>query len=143
MRSELADLFFRKIAIDKNLILSKGLIISQKNQKQTQDVFHEKWESFEKIKEKEIMYKFQKDWFLNLYGFNSEDDLKTFLTDKNVIVDTGCGLGYKAAWFASLAPHAKVIGIDISESILIAAKNYSSKENLFFYNYKLFFLHFL
>ena len=133
MRSELADLFFRKIAIDKNLILSKGLIVSQKNQKQTQDVFHEKWESFEKIKEKEIMYKFQKDWFLNLYGFNSEDDLKTFLKDKNVIVDTGCGLGYKAAWFASLAPHAKVIGIDISESILIAAKNYSSKENLFFY----------
>ena len=68
------------------------------------------------------MYSFQKEWFLELYGFDSEESLKQFLSSKNTIIDTGCGLGYKAAWFAELAPHALVVGVDISEAAKIAAK---------------------
>ena len=42
-------------------------------------------------------------------------------------------MGYKAAWFAELAPHAIVIGVDISEAAKIAAKNYKHLSNLYFY----------
>jgi SAM-dependent methyltransferase len=54
------------------------------------------------------------------------------LKTKQVIVDTGCGLGYKAAWFASLAPESIVIGIDISDALELAAKNFAHLPNLFF-----------
>jgi SAM-dependent methyltransferase len=49
-----------------------------------------------------------------------------------LIIDTGCGLGYKAAWFAKLAPQAIVIGIDISDALDLAAKKFSPLSNLYF-----------
>ena len=106
--------------------------VKLKNQTQTQDSFSEKWTEFEKGKQKEEVYSFQKEWFLQLYGFDSEEDFKQFLLTKNTIIDTGCGLGYKAAWFAELAPHALVLGVDISEAAKIAAKNYKHLSNLYF-----------
>ncbi len=102
------------------------------NQQQTKDIFSDKWKEVEKLEEAKKLYEFQYEWFLNLYGFSSEQDLGEFLKTKKVIVDTGCGLGYKAAWFAKLAPHALVIGIDISEAAYLAAKNFSMHKNLFF-----------
>ncbi|MEN8810587.1 MAG: class I SAM-dependent methyltransferase [Flavobacteriales bacterium] len=107
--------------------------IDQKNQIQTQETFSEKWSQFEQGDKKEEVYSFQKEWFLELYGFDSEESLKQFLSSKNTIIDTGCGLGYKAAWFAELAPHALVVGVDISEAATIAAKNYKHLSNLYFY----------
>jgi len=32
--------------------------------------------------------------------------LREYLAGCDVVIDAGCGLGYKAAWFARLAPHA-------------------------------------
>jgi SAM-dependent methyltransferase len=81
----------------------------------------------------EKLYNFQFEWFLTLYGFESEGDLAEFLSSKRIIIDTGCGLGYKAAWFAKLAPHAVVLGVDISDSIYVAAKNFNHHSNLFFF----------
>ena len=127
-------LFEEEIEIENNLIFLKSQVNTvQKNQIQTKDTFSEKWENFEKGNKKEEVYFFQREWFLDLYGFSTEQALKEFLSDKKTIVDCGCGLGYKAAWFAELAPHATVIGIDISESVFIAAANYKNlKESIFF-----------
>jgi len=128
------NLFVNPIQIQDNWIFPNSLDDSdQKNQLQTQDVFSDKWSQFEQGNKKEELYSFQKEWFLQLYGFDSEEDLKGFLSTKNTIVDTGCGLGYKAAWFAELAPHAVVIGVDISEAARIAANNYKHLPNLYFY----------
>lgn len=102
------------------------------NQQQTTDIFSDKWEEVEKMGEVEKLYSFQRDWFLKLYGFNSELDFASFLKTKKIIVDTGCGLGYKAAWFAKLSPESLVIGIDISEAAKLASKNFSSIKNLYF-----------
>jgi SAM-dependent methyltransferase len=102
------------------------------NQQQTKDIFSDKWKEVEKMESVEKLYEFQFEWFLKLYGFDSEQQLAEFLKTKNVILDTGCGLGYKAAWFARLAPHATVIGIDISEAVYLAARNFNSHQNLFF-----------
>jgi SAM-dependent methyltransferase len=75
---------------------------------------------------------FQKRWYLNLYGFSDDNDLKKFLQTKKIILDAGCGLGYKAAWMALLSPESIVIGMDISEAVLTAAIYYKDIDNLFF-----------
>ena len=54
------------------------------------------------------------------------------LASREVIFDAGCGLGYKAAWFAALAPHALVIGMDFSDAGQHAARNYTGMPNLYF-----------
>ncbi|MCX5829555.1 MAG: class I SAM-dependent methyltransferase [Deltaproteobacteria bacterium] len=102
------------------------------DQAQTNEAFSDKWTAYEKSNEKERCYEFQKHWYLSLYGFSSEETLSTFLCDKKVIFDAGCGLGYKAAWFADLAPDSLVIGMDFSEIVRLAAQNYSHLSNLFF-----------
>jgi ubiquinone/menaquinone biosynthesis C-methylase UbiE len=131
--NEIHKLFIVDVEIKKNRIEYKmNKLVNQKNQDQTKDVFSDKWFEASKYKQLERLYKFQSDWFLSLYGFETENDLKDFLSTKNMILDTGCGLGYKAAWFANLAPHATVIGIDISDAIDIATEKYESIENLFF-----------
>ena len=101
-------------------------------QSQTNDVFSDKWERYDKSSEKEGLFDMQKKWYLELYGFSSESDLASFLQKQNVIFDAGCGLGYKAAWFAQLAPDSLVLGMDFSEAARQAAQNYKHLENLYF-----------
>lgn len=102
------------------------------NQQQTNEVFSEKWRKYAGAGELENFYQFQKDWYLKLYGFADEVALATYLAGVNVILDAGCGLGYKAAWFAQLAPHALVIGIDFSDAARQAAKQFADMGNLVF-----------
>ena len=105
---------------------------SDAEQLQTNEAFSEKWDKFEKSSEKECLYELQKTWYLELYGFASPRALAEFLQNKPVIFDAGCGLGYKAAWFAELAPESLVIGMDSSGAVVQAAKNYQHLANLFF-----------
>ena len=101
-------------------------------EQQTNDAFSDKWGAYQESSKKEVWYQMQKDWYLRLYGFASEEEFADFLKSKEIIFDAGCGLGYKAAWFATLAPESLVIGIDYSEAVGIAAKNYPSHTNLLF-----------
>lgn len=101
-------------------------------QYQTNEVFSEKWNRYDKSSEKKGLYEIQQRWYLELYGFKTEEALAGFLRDKRVVFDAGCGLGYKAAWFAELAPESLVIGMDFSDASLQAAQNYSHLPNLFF-----------
>ncbi|GAA0475330.1 class I SAM-dependent methyltransferase [Parasphingorhabdus litoris] len=104
------------------------------NQQQTNNVFTEKWSKYDDNEEqaKENLYAFQRDWYLKLYGFESEEEFAQFLQDKPVILDAGCGLGYKAAWFAKLAPNSLVIGMDFSDAAKQAAEIYKDVPNLLF-----------
>lgn len=101
-------------------------------QQQTNDAFSDKWGSYERSDEKAGYYAMQKRWYLTLYGFASEEALAAFLRTRPVIFDAGCGLGFKAAWFAELAPHSLVIGMDYSSASAQAAANYAHIPNLFF-----------
>src|SRR5437588_3412733 len=101
-------------------------------QEQTNKAFSDKWAVYDKSPEKERLYRMQREWYLRLYGFRSEEELRQFLETKKVIFDAGCGLGYKAAWFAELAPDSLVIGMDFSDAALQASKNYRSLSNLLF-----------
>jgi len=130
----LNDLFDVNIRVENNVIYNSADVnINFENQDQTRNIFSDKWKEADEYKNIEKLYDFQYEWFLSLYGFKNEIDLANFLKDKKTIIDTGCGLGYKAAWFAKLAPHATVLGIDISDAAMIAAKNFKQYPNLFFY----------
>jgi len=116
--------------VDHQLFVIEAADIA-KNQQQTNDVFSTKWTSFssEKGAEQEKFFEFQKEWFLELYGFKTESDLASHLKSCKVILDAGCGLGYKAAWFSSLAPKSTVIGIDYSSAVTVAHRKYKGIYN--------------
>ena len=119
------------IAVEGNFVLRTDAS-QHANQQHTNEAFSEKWQKYEQSDEKERLYQYQRDWYLQLYGFGTEAALADFLASKRVIFDAGCGLGYKAAWFARLAPHALVIGMDFSDAARQAAAAYRELDNLFF-----------
>jgi ubiquinone/menaquinone biosynthesis C-methylase UbiE len=134
MKERIKELFIEPIEILGNFIVTHRIDqLTENNQEQTRNIFSEKWIEVNSYQEVNKLYETQYDWFLSLYGFDDEVKLAKYLQDKNVIIDTGCGLGYKAAWFAKLAPHAIVLGIDISDSINVAADKYKHINNLFFF----------
>lgn len=133
MLANVAEIFNGKVSVSGNMISFAGTEGElAENQSQTEKIFSEKWTEADQYENIEKLYEFQFEWFLQLYGFENEEALKTFLSTKKYIIDTGCGLGYKAAYFARLSPESTVIGIDISESVHIAAKNFKELPNLFF-----------
>ncbi len=119
------------ITVDGNFAIRTDTS-QQANQQQTNAVFSEKWGKYDQSDEKERLYEFQRSWYLKLYGFETEDDLRAHLLTCDVVFDAGCGLGYKAAWFARLAPQTLVIGMDFSDAARQAAVNYTDLPNLFF-----------
>lgn len=129
--SMFATLFEPALSVQGNFAVQSDASVHS-NQQHTNEVFSEKWEKYEASGEKERLYEFQRAWYLKLYGFESERALAAFLRDKHVILDAGCGLGYKAAWFAELAPRAMVIGMDFSDAAAQAARIYENLPNLFF-----------
>ena len=124
-------IFKRPFSLEKNFIVFADSAIDN-NQNQTNEVFSDKWIRYEKSMEKERAYEFQRKWYLSLYGFESVEALQKHLRKCELIFDCGCGLGYKAAWFAELAPHALVIGMDFSDAARQAAVIYSDVPNLIF-----------
>jgi len=101
-------------------------------QAQTNAAFTSKWGKYGESAEREKLFEMQRRWYLDLYGFASEAALGQFLRSRAVIFDAGCGLGYKAAWFATLAPQSLVIGMDFSQAAAQAARAYGHLQNLFF-----------
>jgi ubiquinone/menaquinone biosynthesis C-methylase UbiE len=109
-------------------------ISTQERQSQTNDIFSDKWTKYsqEDWENQERLFEFQRQWYLKLYGFSSENDLKNYLEEQSVVIDAGCGLGYKSKWFAELSPKTLVIGMDYSEAAFVAAERYQDIPNLAF-----------
>lgn len=131
---QVMDLFERPLTMSEGVYLLHEEDSVHENQLQTNQAFSNKWDAYSKedIAEQEKLFEFQKQWYLNLYGFASEDELAAYLKEKSVIVDAGCGLGYKAKWFADLSPSSLVLGIDYSDAAYVAAERYKSTSNLVF-----------
>lgn len=129
---ELRQLFSVPVNFDGNIAIISDAS-EHINQTQTNDSFSEKWVKLDKESSTSELEIFQKNWLLDLYGFKTVDGFKEFLKDKKVIIDAGCGLGYKSSWLAELAPHATVFGIDFSEAAFVAAKRYEQIPNVYFF----------
>ena len=134
--SKMLDRF--QLAFDSPLITEGNFAVragasTHQRQQQTNSVFSDKWEKYDTSSEKERLYEFQRKWYLALYGFESEDALAVHLRACNVIFDAGCGLGYKAAWFAGDSRRNRLLSEWISPTQRDwAAVAYADLPNLYF-----------
>lgn len=133
LQTKLRDLFESEFIEDRRV-----LVVSDSShlegQSQTNDVFSDKWTKYSEEDEKnqELLSDFQKRWYLELYDFSSEDELRKYLEKQAVVLDAGCGLGFKAKWFADLSPETLIIGMDYSDAAFVAAEKYKDVPNLAF-----------
>tara|TARA_Y100000589_G_scaffold149767_1_gene142938 strand:- start:818 stop:1795 length:978 start_codon:yes stop_codon:yes gene_type:complete len=125
------SIFKDKLKVEDNYFILKEAS-DNSNQQQTNEAFTEKWASYPQGEARDSYYHYQKKWYLELYGFSNEGELREYLGSRKVIFDAGSGQGVMTAWFANLAPQAIVIGMDFSEAVRQAAEIYSSIPNLFF-----------
>lgn len=96
------------------------------------DAFFEKWSWTYRQSGADAYEDMQYRRYLEFYGFADTEALRSFLADKAVILDAGCGYGHKANWLSSLAPQATVIAMDLSDSVYIAKELYGVNKNLLF-----------
>lgn len=128
----LETLFRQPLAKTDGVYVARTHGLSE-NDRQTSDAFSEKWVTLEQESEDAEGWKqFQFKWYLDCYGYADEQALIDDLAGRRVIMDAGCGPGYKAAWFARLNPDALVIAMDLSEAINVAAARYSDVPNMIF-----------
>ena len=107
---------------------------SSENELHTSAAFSEKWTTLqqEASDEEEGWKQFQFRWYLTCYGYESETEFAAAIAGRRVILDAGCGPGYKAAWFARMNPGATVVAMDLSDSIFVAAQRYGNQPNMVF-----------
>jgi len=96
---------------------------------QTQESFSEKWRRIPEYGHTEATKKFQLEWYLQRYGWNTMDNLAEFLEGCQYILDAGTGLGRDAKMYAENTG-GLVYGVDISDSIDIAKKHIKHLPNL-------------
>jgi SAM-dependent methyltransferase len=132
-KEKLSSLFIEPVIEISDVLISSD-DSSAENQSQTNFVFSEKWIKFSEEDKgtQERAFEFQKRWYLDLYNFSNEQELQNFLRHQDIVLDAGCGLGYKAKWFADLCPETLVIGMDYSDAVFVAAQNYAEIPNLVF-----------
>ena len=130
---DVGSLFARDVALVNGVYVDEKLL-QPRDDSHNSSAFSEKWESIDQQAEDqdEGWKRVQMNWYLTCYGYADEADLATFLRARRVVMDAGCGPGYKAAWFARLNPQALVVAMDFSDSIFVAQKRYGHLPNLIF-----------
>lgn len=128
-----ADLFRDALPVVRGVHLA-GDPDASANELHTSAAFSEKWTTLqqEAPDQDEGWKQYQFRWYLRCYGYADEAEFAAALAPCRVILDAGCGPGYKAAWFARLNPVALVVAMDLSDSIFVAADRYADVPNLVF-----------
>ena len=73
---------------------------------------------------------FRKKWFLAKLGLQNDEQLRGFVESHACILDAGTGLGYKLQLMASASDTSALRGIDMSWSVLEAARNTADFPNV-------------
>lgn len=130
---KLADIFVQSFPQYEDVLIASDDATAE-NQLQTNAVFSDKWVKYSKedFAKQECYFESQKKWYLELYGFACEEDLQSYLQKQEIVLDAGCGLGFKAKWFADLSPRTLVVGMDYSNASFVAARKYAGIPNLAF-----------
>ena len=96
-------------------------------QAETRESFSEKWRRAPNYREATRAHYVQ--WYLDRYGFETLDGLRSFLSSKRRILDAGTGHGRDVEVFAQNSP-AAVFGVDISDGIYNAYRDLGQLPNL-------------
>lgn len=124
------------ICINKHKFkITKGIprfvIDTSKNFVKTENAFSAKWRIYHNSYHKKKWFEFQRNWFLERFGWKSLAEFNKFLEKKTTILDAGTGLG-NSAKFLSTNRHSTVFALDASESIDFAYKKYGKLPNVHF-----------
>ena len=92
--------------------------------------FSAKWASYSD-EERERLAQFQYTWYDERFGFGDEAGLAELIKDAEWVLDAGSGPGIHAARYARLTD-GRVIGMDLSESVIRATAVYGDLPNLDF-----------
>jgi SAM-dependent methyltransferase len=98
-----------------------------KGQAETRDSFSQKWRLVPNYREATRAHYVQ--WYLDRYGFETVDGLRSMLSCKRRILDAGTGHGRDVELFAQNSP-AMVFGVDISDGIYNAYHDLRNLTNL-------------
>ncbi len=109
-----------RLVIDK----SEGFV-------KTEKAFSSKWKNYSRSLYSKKWYEFQKNWFLDRFGWKTLSSFYRFLKTRHNILDAGTGLGNSARLF-SADSKAQVFAIDASASIDFAYKKYGHVKNIHF-----------
>lgn len=83
MGNNVHELFNVSVRISNNFIrVIEENVQTGLNQKQTQEIFSDKWAEADNYKDIEKLYHTQYEWFLKLYGFDTEHELVNYLATK-------------------------------------------------------------
>ena len=75
------DQIFKDNLVKRNGVWIASDTSAYADQSQTNDVFSDKWQKYseDELKSQLKFFEFQKNWYLSLYNFKDENELKEFL----------------------------------------------------------------
>ncbi|MFM7795943.1 MAG: class I SAM-dependent methyltransferase, partial [Candidatus Nitrosotenuis sp.] len=97
----------------------------------TEKSFSAKWNIYNENYHAKEWFEYQKNWFLERFGWKTLHNFYSFLKTKQRILDAGTGIGNSAKLFSGNR-NANVFAIDASQSIEFAYKKYGSVPNIHF-----------
>jgi SAM-dependent methyltransferase len=92
------------------------------DQASTRDTFALKWDRVASFGHDAATRDFHRDWYLQRYGWDSEEVFAAFLGTCPRVLDAGCGVGRDVVWYRRHAP-GLVAGVDISTAVDHARTN--------------------
>ena len=98
-------------------------------QASTADTFSLKWSRVSTFGHDDATRSVHHQWYLDRYGWASEEEFGQFLATRHRVLDAGCGVGRDVAWYLR---HCRgiVAGIDISTAVESAARNVGADPRL-------------
>lgn len=99
------------------------------DQASTGDTFSRKWSRISRFGHDAATRDFHHRWYLQRYGWSSEESFADFLGRCDRVLDAGCGVGRDVAWYLRHT-EGLVAGVDISTAVDSAAENAGPQERL-------------
>ena len=118
-----------------NFKITKGIprfvVDSTKDFVKTEEAFNAKWRKHHRNHQEKDWIEFQRQWFIDRYGWKNVKNFDKFLFTKTKILDAGTGVG-NSAKFLSTNKNADVFAIDASDSVDFAYEKYGKLQNIHF-----------
>jgi SAM-dependent methyltransferase/uncharacterized protein YbaR (Trm112 family) len=99
------------------------------DQSGTSESFGGKWARFDN-QDFASVEEFQFPWYDARYGFGDEAGLRAELAAARAVLDAGSGLGYDAARFSRLCPQGQIVGIELTDLVAAAHRQFGSLPNV-------------
>lgn len=115
-------------AIDKGvpILVPPG---TSEGQTQVAEAFARKWDMIPNYGHDTATRDFQREWYLQRFGWGTIDRLKQFLEQKERVLDVGCGLGRDVKLYAE-STKGTVFGVDISDGVMLTQEKLGHLPNV-------------